>query len=404
MFSNYTKNPDHLSIGEAFPNPEAFVGGIFQSPGVGVAVYDNRFRYRAINPALASINGLPVRAHLGKTLSQVLGDFAPQVTKPMEEVFRTGRPLAGVEIAGKLPTRKEPGQWVVNYFPLKGSGGRVEQVGLVVIATTHLRRRYQSDTRAQSSFLTGADSTNNSRIVGQAVNSALDHSIPDLLGDLHPSACDRILKAARQRTYSSGHIFCEQGMRTSSLYVLIEGSAKMSGITKMGKEVLVDWIQPGEAFGLAALSSYPTTNPWTIYGVTNTEVLQWDSSAIASLADSYPKFYANAMAVTLRRAQHLQKRFEELSTRTVEERLAQMVCFLADRCQLAGQAEIQVSDEELAQMMGTNLYTVNKLIRSWQTRGYVRKNRRRLSITDRDNLVRISSSLLIPDKVKMGIL
>jgi len=82
-----------------------------------------------------------------------------------------------------------------------------------------------------------------------------------------------------------------------------------------------------------------------------------------------------------------------LSTRTVEERLAQMVCFLADRRQLAGQAEIQVCDEELAQMMGTNLYTVNKLIRSWQTRGYVKKTRRRLSITDRENLVRISSSL-----------
>jgi len=401
MFSNYVKNQDSSLIGQAFPNPESFMGGIFHSPGVGVAVYDNRFRYRVINHALASINGVPVRAHLGKKLNQVIGDVAAQVEPPMEEVFLTGQPISGFDIAGKLPTRNEPGHWVVNYFPIKGPNGRVEQVGLVVVETTHvLRKRYLSGTRAQSSFLAAADSTENSEIARQRaahstgkLSSVLDYAIPDLLGDLPAPACDRILKAARQRTYRSGHIFCEQGMRLSSLYVLIEGTVKMSGITKMGKEVLVDWIQPGEAFGLAALSSYPTTNPWTIYGVTDTEVLQWDSAAICSLADSYPKFYANAMAVTLRRAQHLQKRFEELSTRTVEERLAQMVCFLADRRQLAGQAEIQVCDEELAQMMGTNLYTVNKLIRSWQTRGYVKKTRRRLSITDRENLVRISSSL-----------
>ncbi|HWC15892.1 MAG TPA: PAS domain-containing protein [Terriglobales bacterium] len=393
MFSNCAKNPDNSFMGEAFPNPESFVGGIFHSPGVGVAVYDNRFRYRAINEALASINGVPARAHLGKTLNQVLGDFAAQVTRPIEEVFLTAQPVAGFEIAGKLPTRNEPGHWVVNYFPIKGPSGRVEQVGLVVVETTHLLRKpYLSGTHAQSYFPAGADSTNNSRIMSRSVNSVLDYAIPDLFGDLHPLACDRILKAARQCTYRSGHIFCQQGMRLSSLYVLINGTAKMSGITKMGKEVLVDWIQPGEAFGLAALSSSPTTNPWTIYGVTSTQVLQWDSAAICSLADSYPKFYANAMAVTLRRAQHLQKRFEELSTRTVEERLAQIVCFLADRCQIAGHAEIQVSDEELAQMMGTNLYTVNKLIRSWQTRGYVKKTRRRLSISDRENLVRISGS------------
>ena len=401
MFSNYAKNQDRSLIGQAFPNLESFMGGIFHSPGVGVAVYDNRLRYRVINHALASINGVPARAHLGKRLNQVIGDVAAQVAPPMEEVFLTGRPISGFEISGKLPTRNEPGQWVVNYFPIKGPRGRVEQVGLIVVETTHLLpKRYLSGTRTQSSFLAGADSTNNSPIVRQTaeystgkLNSVLDHAIPDLFGDLHPPACDRILKAARQCTYRAGHIFCEQGMRLTSLYVLIEGTVKMCGITKMGKEVLVDWIQPGEAFGLAALSSFPTSNPWTIYGVRDTEVLQWDSAAICSLADSYPKFYANAMAVTLRRAQHLQKRFEELSTRTVEERLAQMVCFLADRGQIAGQPEIQVSDEELAQMMGTNLYTVNKLIRSWQTRGYVKKTRRRLLIADRENLMRISSSV-----------
>ena len=63
------------------------ISGLFDSPAVGIAVCDKRFRFKAINPALAAMNGVPVESHLNKTIYQVLGDLAQRI----QPAFKTCR-------------------------------------------------------------------------------------------------------------------------------------------------------------------------------------------------------------------------------------------------------------------------------------------------------------------------
>ena len=100
---------------------------------LGVAICDRSLRYEAINSALAEMHNLPQNVHLGKTLREVIGPLADEVTSSFNHVFTTGQPLPNVERVGKFPRRAEAGRWLAYYFPLKGSNGQVIRVGAFVL-------------------------------------------------------------------------------------------------------------------------------------------------------------------------------------------------------------------------------------------------------------------------------
>jgi DNA-binding CsgD family transcriptional regulator len=115
---------------------DSLLAALFSSSTVGVAICDRQLRFDAINDALASMNGIPAEAHLGKTLHTVLGSAADKVQPAFEHVFATGQPLSNCEVSAKLPTRGTIGHWSESYFPIKDHAGAVRQVGAVVLELT----------------------------------------------------------------------------------------------------------------------------------------------------------------------------------------------------------------------------------------------------------------------------
>jgi CRP-like cAMP-binding protein len=215
---------------------------------------------------------------------------------------------------------------------------------------------------------------------------------PELFRDLTETSRYKLLKLARRCSKQHGETFCRQGEQANHLYLLSKGLVKVGGITQAGKEVLLDWMQPGESFGISAVLSPPAEHLWTVSSVANAEAFEWDTATISRFAESCPVFHKNALRIALGWAQQLQKRFESLSTKAVEQRVADSVCFLAERFRGYTPVEVSLSDEELAQMTGTNLFTVNKILRNWHRLGYVNKSRQRLIILDSVSLRRVSHS------------
>jgi formate hydrogenlyase transcriptional activator len=105
---------------------------------------DTEFRYVAINDAMAEMNGVPARAHIGKTVSDVLGDFSELIEPELAGVISTGKAVLHREISAVLPTRSEPGHWIEDYVPIKDTAGRVAQLGVVAVEITEQKRREES--------------------------------------------------------------------------------------------------------------------------------------------------------------------------------------------------------------------------------------------------------------------
>jgi CRP-like cAMP-binding protein len=84
----------------------------------------------------------------------------------------------------------------------------------------------------------------------------------------------------------------------------------------------------------------------------------------------------------------LEQRFRELATERVASRVACQLLRLAQKIgrRVSGAVEIGVSREELAQMTGTTLFTVSRLLSSWEVPGTVKPGRESVTICNADAL------------------
>lgn len=98
----------------------AEIEAIYQTAPIGLSVLDADCRFIRINKHLAAINGLPIAAHIGRTLWEVIPDLAETLAQCMHQALATGEPLLNVEIHGE--TVAQPGvkrTWLEQFLPLK---------------------------------------------------------------------------------------------------------------------------------------------------------------------------------------------------------------------------------------------------------------------------------------------
>ncbi len=129
---------------EAFSAPEQLLAAYFNSSPVGLGIIDAEFRLLAINQTLAEMNGIPAASHLGKTVREVLGDFADVVEPEFRRVLSTGKPILNFEVSAVLPTRTDVGHWMEHYFPITDATGIVTRIAIIVVEMTAQKKLEQS--------------------------------------------------------------------------------------------------------------------------------------------------------------------------------------------------------------------------------------------------------------------
>ena len=113
-------------------SPE-FLAYVYKNAAVGLCYLDTQLRYQHINEWLAALNGLPVEAHLGRTIHEVLPDVAAGVEKQLRQVIESGEPL--IEGFTEAETPAHAGlrrTFSHNYHPVKAEDGTVVGVSCFV--------------------------------------------------------------------------------------------------------------------------------------------------------------------------------------------------------------------------------------------------------------------------------
>ena len=106
---------------------------LVDSANVGIAILDRDFRYVYTNRSLAQMNNVPMEAHLGRTVNDILGEVAAKIEIPFRHVLATKQSLPNFELVAHLPAKVQPGRWIENYFPIEDSQGAVRWVGVIVV-------------------------------------------------------------------------------------------------------------------------------------------------------------------------------------------------------------------------------------------------------------------------------
>lgn len=116
---------------------DAELQSLYSALPVGVAFLGPDLRYQRVNETLARINGRPVSAHIGASLSDILGDLADSLETSLRQVMETRQPLE-LEVNAALPEGSSDVRALeATYFPVVDGGGELLGVGAVVRDVTH---------------------------------------------------------------------------------------------------------------------------------------------------------------------------------------------------------------------------------------------------------------------------
>jgi two-component system, cell cycle sensor histidine kinase and response regulator CckA len=135
----------------------ALLDTLVASAPVGFAFHDHELRFVRINETMAAINGLPVEAHLGRTLAEVLPDMAPALEPLFRHILDTGIPMLNHEVAGEWPPASgQHRTWLASYYPVHTKDGQLLGVGAIVSDITE-HKRAEADQLLLASIVESSD-------------------------------------------------------------------------------------------------------------------------------------------------------------------------------------------------------------------------------------------------------
>ena len=205
-----------------------------------------------------------------------------------------------------------------------------------------------------------------------------------------------IVATAQRRRVARRGVFFRQGAPASALHVLLHGRTKLVQTTPEGHQVVVRIVGAGDMFGGVAILG-DAVYPATAEAIGASEALVWPSAVVARLMARYPALALNALRVLSHRLGELQDRYRELATERVEQRIARALVRLARQAGRRDEAgvliDMELTRQDLAELTGTTLYTVSRILSGWQERGLVASRRSRVVIRDPHGIVAIAEDL-----------
>ncbi len=215
-----------------------------------------------------------------------------------------------------------------------------------------------------------------------------------LFAGLGPAELDDVLRDARSLRVEKNEPVFEQGAEATSFFLLLHGHVRAAKTTPDGHQMVVRYVSPGEIFGVApaiGLLRYPATAT----AVADSVVLAWPSSRWAELTVRHPSIAAGAMQTIGARLQEAHTRIIEMTTEEVERRVAHALLRLAKQAgrkiEKGIEIDFPISRQDLAEMTGTTLHSVSRVLSAWEKSGLVEGGRQRIVLADPHGLFELAN-------------
>ncbi|WP_293786128.1 Crp/Fnr family transcriptional regulator [uncultured Aeromicrobium sp.] len=206
------------------------------------------------------------------------------------------------------------------------------------------------------------------------------------LDETASAALESSMEAASLRR---GEILFNEGDEGDKLYVVISGKIKLGRTSPDGRENLLAILGPGQMFGELSFFD-PGPRSATATAVTDASLKSLGHDALSPVLNNHPdvaKALLNQLAGRLRRTNEV---VGDMVFSDVPGRVSKALLDLADRFGREAEDGIYVNhdltQEELAQLVGASRETVNKALADFASRGWVRLEPRSVVILDLERL------------------
>jgi CRP/FNR family transcriptional regulator, cyclic AMP receptor protein len=205
-----------------------------------------------------------------------------------------------------------------------------------------------------------------------------------LFHGLRPADLEHVAAGAVQRSLSKGQTLFREGDDGEALYVVIDGAIKVSVSSGRGDELALTTLGPGDAFGELPLIDEGPRSASAI-ALTDVVVLGLDRRTLLDTARNHPELLDGLLRSLGRLIRRLTEQAADLVFLDLHARVAKLLLRLAERTAAGDDKvvlDVQLTQTELAEMVGGSRQSVNQALHALERRGYLQLDGRRIAITD----------------------
>ena len=188
-----------------------------------------------------------------------------------------------------------------------------------------------------------------------------------------------------QTTLRRGETLFEEGDLGDRLYIVTEGKVKLGHTSNDGRESLLAVLGPGEILGELTLFD-PGPRSTTATAVSPATLLHLLHSDLMEIVEANPTLAKHMLRALAQRLRRTNESLSDLVFSDVPGRLAKALLDLADRFGRPATDGVlvahELTQEELAQLVGASRETVNKALAEFVSRGWIRLEARAVVILD----------------------
>jgi CRP/FNR family transcriptional regulator len=216
-------------------------------------------------------------------------------------------------------------------------------------------------------------------------------SVAPLLRELTPDDVKAIRPHVHVVMLRRGDLLYDEGDVDDQLYVVIDGKVKLTRTSSDGREVLVRVQGPGDMFGELAMFD-PTYRTSNASAVTDARLAAIDHDDLRAVLLDRPTIALLLLRELAQRLRVITDANTNLIFTDVPGRVAKALLELSDKFGVKQEDGIRVShdltQEELAQLVGASRETVNKALADFAARGWIQLSAKSVLLIEPDRLRR----------------
>ena len=204
--------------------------------------------------------------------------------------------------------------------------------------------------------------------------------------DLESDALDQLCRYAKHATLKRGATIFSRGDPGTSLFAVISGTVKISISSTEGRSAILNFIGAGEIFGeVAVLDGHARTAD--AIANTNCEIFIIDRREFLPFVRSQPALAMKFIELLCTRLRWTSDQVEQVILQNLPGRLASALIRLTEKHKAAPAGRtIAVTQQEISEMVGMTRESINKQLRVWAGRKWVRLEHGAIVVLDAGQL------------------
>jgi CRP/FNR family transcriptional regulator, cyclic AMP receptor protein len=215
-----------------------------------------------------------------------------------------------------------------------------------------------------------------------------------LFQGVEPSAVSALTKQVHRVDFPRGHTLFVEGQPGDRLYIIVSGKVKIGRSSPDGRDNLLTIMGPSDMFGeLSILDPGPRTSSATT--ITDLCAVSIDREALCAWMVERPEIIERLLRVVARRLRRTNDNVADLISTDVPGRVAKQLLQLAQRFGTQEDGALRVTHDltqaEIAQLVGASRETVNKALSDFAHRGWITLEGKSVLISNSERLRQVSA-------------